>query len=94
MKVSLNTANNKIPRFNSLKKPKKDKIEELKTSKDFLDHRTRVTIGSFFLLAVGIDILYFTMKRNMKYDKIAKAERLLEKKLHSLENAPITNIRF
>ena len=94
MKVSLNTINNTIPHFNSLKKSKKDKIQELKTPDDFLEHKTKVTIGCFFMLAVAIDIIYFAMKRNIKYDKIAKTERILEKKMQSLENAPIANLPF
>ena len=94
MKITLDTIKNNSFRSGKTKKPKEDKTEQLKTSTDFLANKTKLAVGCCFAAAIAIDILYFTVKRNIKYDKIAKAERLALQKIESLKNAPKFDVRF
>ena len=94
MNVSLNTINHNSFRSIGTKKQKSDKAERLRTPEDFAVNKTKLAVGCCFAIALAIDILYFTIKRNIKYDKIAKEEMLLQKKIASAKNCPSADIRF
>lgn len=94
MKVTFNTIKNNSFRSNKENKTKEDKTEQLKTPADFLSNKTKLAVGCCFAAALAIDILYFTVKRNIKYDKLAKADRLVLKKIESLKNAPNFDVRL
>ena len=97
MKVSsvLNNINTGFQLSAAKGRKKERPLDKLKTPDEILKYRTKLAVGCVFAVALAADILYFTVKRNLKYDKIENKARLAIKHAESLrKNVPPPDSKF
>ena len=99
MKISFDTNRINYASFSKLpireKGEKTHPVDKMKTPEEILKYRTKLAVGCVFAVAVAADILYFTIKRNIKYDNIERAKKLAIQRIENLnKNVPTLGGRF
>ena len=99
MKISFDTSRINPQSFSKLPLAKNGEkehpVDKMKTPEEILKYKTKLAVGCVFAVAVAADILYFTVKRNIKYDRIEQAKKLAIQRIENLKkNVPSLDGRF
>lgn len=83
MNISISPITNNIPKFRATQKDETNAIA--KENKKPLTHqqlatkRTKIALGCCLAAALAVDVIYFAMKRNIKYEKIKRQDLKIQK---------------